>query len=60
MFFLVNRIIAQLEEFIKEINNCYPTIKFYLKYPKASCEFLDKTVSKNKEHKQSIHKQRTK
>ena len=41
--------VIQLQEFIKKLNNCHPTIKFDFKFSKTSIEFLDTTVYKNKE-----------
>ena len=49
IFFLWNGTVVQLQEFIKKLNNCHPTIKFDLKFSKTSIEFLDTTVYKNKE-----------
>ena len=49
IFFIWNGTVIQLQEFIKKLNNCYPTIKFDFKFSKTSIEFLDTTVYKNKE-----------
>ena len=49
ILFLYNGTVMQLQEFIKKLNNCHPTIKFDFKYSKTSIEFLDTTVYKNKE-----------
>ena len=49
IFFIWNGTVIQLQEFIKKLNNHYPTIKFDFKFSKTSIEFLDTTVYKNKE-----------
>ena len=49
IFFLWNGTVIQLQEFIKQLNNRHPTIKFDFKFSKTSIEFLDTTVYKNKE-----------
>ena len=49
MFFLWNGTVMQLQEFIKTLNNRYPTIKFDFKFSKTSIEFSDTTIYKNKE-----------
>ena len=49
IFFIWNGTVIQLQEFIKKLNNCHPTIKFDFKFSKTSIEFLDTTVYKNKE-----------
>ena len=49
IFFIWNGTVIKLQEFIKKLNNRHPTIKFDFKFAKASIEFLDTTVYKNKE-----------
>ena len=49
ILFIWNGTVIQLQEFIKKLNNCHPTIKFDFKFSKTSIEFLDTTVYKNKE-----------
>ena len=49
VFFIWNGTVIQLQEFIKNLNNRHPTIRFDFKFSKTSIEFLDTTVYKNKE-----------
>ena len=48
IFFIWNGTVIQLQEFIKKLNNCHPTIKFDFKFSKTRIECLDTTVYKNK------------
>ena len=41
--------VIQLQEFIKNLNNRHPAIKFDFKFSETNIEVLDKTVYKNKE-----------
>ena len=49
IFFIWNGTGIQLQEFIKKLKNCHPTVKFDFKFSKTSIEFLDTTAYKNKE-----------
>ena len=48
MLFLWNGTAVQLQEFIKKLNNCHPTVEFDFKYSKISIEFVDKNKQRKK------------